>query len=376
VAVDNAGNLFVADLGNNRVRTVTSSGIISTVAGNGMQGFSGDGGKAILAQLNSPTGVVTDAAGNLFVVDHNNNRIRQVTPAGVISTVAGTGTQGFSGDGGPAISAQLNFPMGIAADKMGDLFVADYDNNRIRKISPDSSIASFFPQVVVGNGYSTLFAITNTGSITASGTLKLTNSQGEPLYATGTLTDSTGQMKSSSHGNTFPLLVPAGETFFLSAAGLTEESLVQVGWGQLESTAGLLHGTATYEYVDGSTLQALVDMSQSPLLQSATIAVDNDNSRSKQVAYAIANPGNQTIAIKLILVEQDRTVADNTVTLALGPKQQIATYLWQDFARTNFKGSLVLQGQSGAVFIAVAILDNQGLLSPIPLILGKVGKSQ
>src|SRR5262249_57016929 len=105
VVVDAAGNLFIADTGNNRIREVTPAGFIGTVAGNGTSGFSGDGGPATAAQLNYPGGVAVDAAGNLFIAEISNNRIRKVTPAGVISTVAGNGSAGFSGDGGPASAA-------------------------------------------------------------------------------------------------------------------------------------------------------------------------------------------------------------------------------------------------------------------------------
>jgi hypothetical protein len=115
----------------------------------------------------------------------------------------------------------------------------------------------------------------------------------------------------------------------------------------------------------------MVGVLQSQPLQYATIPVDNDTSQSKQMVYAIANPSNQNIAIKLALVGQDGTVVDDTVTVTLLPGQQIARYLWQDLARTNFKGSLVLRGQSGATFIAVALVEKQGLLTVIPLVSGK-----
>jgi hypothetical protein len=99
--------------------------------------------------------------------------------------------------------------------------------------------------------------------------------------------------------------------------------------------------------------------------------VDNNTSQSKQTVYAIANPSSQTIAIKLALVGQDGTVVDDTVTVTLLPGQQIARYLWQDLARTNFKGSLVFRGQNGATFIAVALVEKQGVMAVIPLISGK-----
>jgi trimeric autotransporter adhesin len=372
VAVDKSGNLFIADTGNSRVRKVSSAGIITTVAGIMIAGYSGDGGSASSAQLNGPTAVAVDAAGNLYICDHGNNRIRKVASDGVITTIAGVGSPGFSGDGGQAASAQLNGPMGIALDSAGNVFIADYDNSRIRKVTSKTAASSYFPQVAVGNGYSTLFTLSNRGPAKASGILRLMDSAGNPLSATGTLTDSAGETASSSLGSEFALSVPAGETVFFAAAGATAESPVQVGWGQLESTAGVLTGNATYEYFSGSTLCASVDTLQSPLLQSATVAVENDGSRRKQLAYAIANPGNEDIAVTLTLVDPNGAVAGAPATLKLGPKQQIANYLWQDLPCADFKGSLHLQGQAGAAFIAVALLDNQGFLTAIPLTSGAV----
>jgi uncharacterized protein (TIGR03437 family) len=136
IAVDASGNLFIADTHNNRIRKVSAAGIITTVAGNGAQGtFSGDGGPATSASLWSPTAVAIDTAGNLFIADDVNCRIRKVSPAGIISTVAGNGNAGYSGDGGPATSASLSLPAGVAVDSSGNLFIADSDNNVIRKVS-------------------------------------------------------------------------------------------------------------------------------------------------------------------------------------------------------------------------------------------------
>jgi sugar lactone lactonase YvrE len=133
VAVDSAGNLYIADLGNQRVRKV-SNGVITTVAGNGTPGFSGDNGPATSAQLTFPAGLAVDSAGNLYIADGFNGRIRKVSN-GVITTVAGNGRAGFSGDNGPATSAQLSFPSGVAVDSAGNLYIADELNNRIREVS-------------------------------------------------------------------------------------------------------------------------------------------------------------------------------------------------------------------------------------------------
>jgi len=134
VAVDAGGTVYVADAGANKVRTIDASGRIVTKAGDGSAGFAGDGGPSTSARLNAPGGIVADAAGNIYIADTGNNRVRRINAAGVISTVAGSGTAGFSGDGGPAALAQLNGPLGVAVDVAGSLYIADEANSRIRKV--------------------------------------------------------------------------------------------------------------------------------------------------------------------------------------------------------------------------------------------------
>ena len=150
VAVDVIGNLVVADLSNQRIRQVAAgTGAISTVAGNGSFGYSGDGGTAINASLADPAGVAVDSSGNIYIADQGNNRIRMVgAGTGVITTVAGTGLQGYSGDGGLASSAELNTPQGIAVDTSGNLYIADSFNNAVRKVSSDTGLIT----TVAGNG--------------------------------------------------------------------------------------------------------------------------------------------------------------------------------------------------------------------------------
>ena len=142
VAVDSSGNLFIVDGFTHTVRKVDTSGIISTVAGVGTAAFSGDGGPATSAHLNNPNDLVVDSSGNLFIADRNNHRIRKVDTSGDISTVAGTGTSGFSGDGGPATSAKLKSPEAVAVDSSGNLFIADRFNHRIRKVDTSGNIST------------------------------------------------------------------------------------------------------------------------------------------------------------------------------------------------------------------------------------------
>jgi len=142
VAVDSGGNLYIADKGNHRIRKVDTSGTISTVAGSGVRGYSGDGGDAELAQLNSPTGVAVDGSGNLYISDTSNHRIRRIDVMGKISTVAGVGEVNYWGDGVPATSAYLNRPIGIAVDNGGNVYIVDSSNFRIRKIDTSGIIST------------------------------------------------------------------------------------------------------------------------------------------------------------------------------------------------------------------------------------------
>jgi sugar lactone lactonase YvrE len=140
VAVDSSGNIYIADEGNQRIRKVDgTSGLISTVAGTGTGGYNGDGITAITAELYYPFGVAVNSSGNIYIGDYGNQRIRKVDgTSGLISTVAGTGTYGYNGDGITATTAELGYPIGVAVDSSGNIYIADYQNHRIRKVNGTS----------------------------------------------------------------------------------------------------------------------------------------------------------------------------------------------------------------------------------------------
>ena len=141
IAFDAKGNAYIADSGNHRVRVVDRAGKITTVAGR-EKGYSGDGGPALGADLNGPSALCFDSGGSLYVCDFGNHVVRKIAPDGMISTVAGTGKPGFARDGGPATDAQLFQPCGVAVDKLGQVYIADSANHRIRVVRTDGKIGT------------------------------------------------------------------------------------------------------------------------------------------------------------------------------------------------------------------------------------------
>ena len=203
LALDSAGNLYIADFGNNRIRQVSSSGNIATVAGNGNFWYSGDGGAATSAQLNGPTGIAVDAGGNVYFADTLNHRVRKMSPDGTITTVAGTGTGGFGGDGGAAGAAQLNQPFGLALAAAGNLYIADMQNHRVRQVRPAGSITTAAGSATPGFG--------GDGGAPSSAQLN---------YPTGVAVDTAGNLYIAEHGNQRVRVVSNGVITTLAGNGL------------------------------------------------------------------------------------------------------------------------------------------------------------
>ncbi len=275
VVVDGAGNLYIADQGNHRIRKVAANGIVSTVAGTGTAGYGGDGGLATAANLANPASVVVDGAGNLYIADYGNNLIRTVATSGIITTVAGTGSHGFGGDGGLATDALLDNPFSVAVDGVGNLYISDSDNQRIRKVTvpsvtikPATSLAtcsgSPFSVTAVAAGFnpttytwsSQPAGFSATGSSPAF-TAPVVNS---PANYTLTVTATDGSVSRVAHIsltiNPIPALtitaspgttVSSGQAVTLTAAGATTYS-----WSTGATTASVVVNTAGVYSVTGT----------------------------------------------------------------------------------------------------------------------------
>jgi trimeric autotransporter adhesin len=238
VAVDAQGNLYIADTGNNRIRKVTTSGIITTIAGSTSGGYAGDGGPATSAQLNGPTRLALDPSGNLYFTDNGNNVVRKISTAGVIGTVAGNGQYGFAGDGGLATAAMLANPIGLTIDAEGGILIADADNLRIRRVAPNGKIST-----IAGNGTSALAG------------------DGQPPTATGfgspadVAVDAAGNIYIADQGNRrVRRIQPAPTSIVLSDTGLTFNTAVDGVLGQTRVVHIFNGGAGTISWSAAATV--------------------------------------------------------------------------------------------------------------------------
>jgi Bacterial Ig-like domain (group 3)/NHL repeat len=201
VAYDASGNLYVADAQNHVVREISKSGQISTFAGTGIEGYGGDGAAATAALLDAPTGVAVDSTGNVYIADSHNHRIRKVS-SGTITTIAGTGAAGYSGDGGAATAAQLSLPSAVAIDSNGNLYIADTNNQRIRKITGTTitTIAGSGEELYAGDGAAATAAVLD--------------------LPTGVAVDATGNVYiADRHNQRIRMVSPAGTISTIAGSG-------------------------------------------------------------------------------------------------------------------------------------------------------------
>src|SRR5579863_6173505 len=327
IAMDKAGNLYIADANNHRIRRVNPGGIISTVAGNGIEGFSGDRGLATSASLNYPEDVAFDGSGNLFIADSANNRIRKVDPAGVISTVAGTAINGFSGDGGPAVEAVLNFPLGLAINTAGGVYLADRANNRIREISANPA-ARIISHMANGQGWKTTILLVNADTHTASFTLNFRADNGSPLILP-LLEDGT---TASVAGTIAP-----GQLRVIESNGLG--SAISEGWAELV-TSDAIGGTGIFT-ASATNLPPSEAAAELHSIGSTQLIIPFDNTSGAlafSTGIALANPSQQVAVAGVTFTDesgQNIPVARSQITVP--GDGHAASVLSTDFPEVNGK---------------------------------------
>src|SRR5881296_2950210 len=364
VAVDAAGNIYIADTRNNRIRKVSPSGMMTTIAGNGGGGFGGDGGPASMAMLNYPWGVTIDNNGNLFVADTSNQRIRKIGPDGIITTVAGSGSRGFSGDGGPAVLAQLAEPAGVAVDAAGNLFIADTNNERVRKVTPDGIITT-----VAGNGK---YGYSGDGA--AAPAAQLGSPYGVSVDGTNTLliADSANSRirKVVFPGLPFSIADRGGATVRTAGNSIS----LATGYGRILPGAGATTpaGVAIYSYRPGNYLISETGVPAAPVLQSGRIYAEVNG--SVNTGLAIANPNGQTATITFFYTDG----SGNDVgfgKIVLGPNQQISRFLDSDSFKTfngnTFQGTFSFTSDMPVGVVAIhSLLNERGdfLMSTLPVV--------
>ncbi|HTX38472.1 MAG TPA: IPT/TIG domain-containing protein [Bryobacteraceae bacterium] len=313
LAVDAAGDLYIADSQDYRVRVVTTGGILNSVAG-GFQGadpgngiYGGDGGPAIPCDLNVPLGVAVDSKGNVYIADSENHRIRKVTPAGIITTVAGNGTGGYSGDGGPAVDAELNRPWSVAVDSVGDLFIADYNNSRIREVNTQgiiSTIAGGYGPGYSGDGGPALQAMLSfpTGlALDTNGTLYVADASNNVIRAltpTAPAVAGGGVISASSFG-AFPAIAP-GSWIEIYGTNLALDDRSWTGSDfqgasaptSLDGTTVTIGGQSAFiEYISGGQINAQVPSNVSTGQQQVVVKTAAGTSASYTVTVNATEPG-------------------------------------------------------------------------------------
>lgn len=299
VAVDESGNKYIADSWNNRIRKVSSYGIITTIAGNGTVGFSGDGNDATLAQLNNPMGITTDTHGNIYFTDNGNNRIRKITATGIITTVAGDGSNTYIGDGRNATAVGLSSPAGIAVDAYGKIYFAD--NNVIRGISPKPSISSFLPSFGITGTQVTIYGSNFTGasSVTFGGTAASSFAVSSDSTITAIVgAGSSGIIKvanaiysdTSKTGFTYYTADAPSIKSFTPASGITGTS-VTIRGGHFTGTTSVTFGgtpALSYTVTNDSTITAVVGYGSSGIIE-VTNPASSDTSKTR-FAFDIMSP--------------------------------------------------------------------------------------
>ena len=392
VATDPAGNLYIADVADNRVRKVTPQGIISTICGTGVAGFSGDRGKATAATLSAPSSLAFDSAGNLYVADTGNYRVRRISTDGTINTIAGNGGGGFAGDGGPATQAQLQ-PLAVAVDNKGILYISDMANYRIRKVDTQGVITTIagsstpgyagdngpavssqiFPVVALaadalGDLYLADFYNFRVREITAAGTMMTVAGSGIVGYIDDGLPATSEVMVPAGIA-----LDSSGTHLYIADANRSVIRVVTLATGIIGTTAG--NGTVGFTGDGGSAIVAEMNQPSglAVSLANSLYICDLGNRRVREIVGAVINTiagtgiGDGGPAVSAYLNFPDGVSVDPTGRIVVADSSNV------EMRRFNVGGAISSVGQVVGFPLATAIdpsgniyfSDNEPVISKI-----------
>src|SRR5262245_24696358 len=316
VAVDSSGNVFVADTNNQRILKIDSAGVISTVAGNGASGFGGDGGPATSAQLSFPVDVAVDGNGNVFIADSSNHRVRLVRPDGIIHTIAGNGNEGYGGDGGPAISAALASPQGVDVDAAGNVYIADAENQRVRIVTTDGII-----RTLVGTG---AFGYAGDGGAGESAQLAFPFGVAADGFNTLFIADTYSSRVRRSISSKVPFALSSGGAVSMNTAS-NSVAEVRTGYAavQLAADAPAAAAFAIFSNRSASSLISETDVPAMAPLTAGRIYAEVNGPLNTGVA--IANPTDQAVTVNFVFTDADGNDVGSG-GIVLDAKRQISKF--------------------------------------------------
>lgn len=365
VVADAAGNIYIAEEANHTVRKIATSGVITTFAGTGTGGYSGDGGAATAAQLNSPTCVTIDRSGNVYIADFFNNRIRKVSTFGIITTFAGTGTSGFSGDGGAATAAQLSRPQGLCVDTADNIYLSDSYTSVVRKVSPSgiiTSIAGTGANGYNGDGISATAAkLYNPFGLWADklGNLYIADQNNHRIRkvdALGTITTVAGNGSAGSTGDGSAATLAKLNTPFGVFADSVGNIFVADQWNAVirkVSSSGTITrfagtGSAGYSGDGGPATAASLNYPSNLFMKSSGdfLIADHNNNRIRKVHTP--NTGIHTLLQKQFNLYPNPTKGDLTI---VGTERMSRVFI------TNMTGQVVYDHRFDATRVQISVAD-------------------